>query len=32
VATADVSIDEVMCDYYRIVTGYRESIIYKVAR
>ena len=32
VDTGDVSIDELLCDYYRIVTGYRESIVYKVAR
>jgi predicted polyphosphate/ATP-dependent NAD kinase len=32
VDTGVVSVDELLCDYYRIVTGYRESIVYKVAR
>ncbi|MHC4430806.1 MAG: ATP-NAD kinase family protein [Planctomycetota bacterium] len=32
VDTGDVSVDDLLCDYYRIVTGYRESIVYKVAR
>ncbi len=32
VDTGDSALDSLLCDYYEIVTGYRQRVIYKVAR
>ena len=32
VDTGDVATDRLLCDYFTIVTGYRECIVYKVTR
>jgi predicted polyphosphate/ATP-dependent NAD kinase len=31
VDTGDKPTDQLLCDYFKVITGYRESIIYKVA-
>jgi len=31
VDTGDQKIDDYLCDYYRIITGYKEEVVYKVS-